>query len=241
MAPPPLDAAQATVRVESCELTIGAWNWPFPEKYAADIGREWRMHQAANPSMFDGAIYLVRNFSIEGGRLAASMFRTDFKSFLFWRSHPELPDDGICEAFGASIIRSAEGHVLLGRQSAGNLNSGKIYPPCGLIDDDDVRGDRIDIDASVTRELGEETGLAPSQMQRAPGYLLTLTPRQIAIGVEWRSTHSAEALREDVMATLRSLPDPELDDVVIVRTQGEFDAARTPAFVQILLRSLLPA
>ena len=79
---------------------------------------------------------------------SGTFFKTDFETFLYWRDLPRGDADR-ARSFGASLIRSAEGYLLLGRQGPGQLNSGRVYPPSGLIDDDDVRDGAIDIDASI--------------------------------------------------------------------------------------------
>jgi 8-oxo-dGTP pyrophosphatase MutT (NUDIX family) len=145
------------------------------------------------------------------------------------------------EGFGASLIRSAEGYVLLGRQAPGQLNSGRIYPPSGVIDDGDVCDGAIDIDANIRRELAEETGLNGEAVRRQPGYIVALLGRQIAIGVEWRSALPALALRERILAFTRGQSVPELDDVVIVRTPADIDESTMPLHARVLVRALLPA
>ena len=201
----------------------------------------WEEQQAANPKMFDGPIYLARTCAINDATLTAALFRTDFKTFLFWRSHPELAADDVVEVFGGSLIFSAEGHLLLGQQAAGNLNSGRVYPPCGLIDDSDVHDGRVDIDASIARELREETGLTPDRLLRGEGYVLACVGRQIAVSIEWRSPLPGHRLRDAIIADLNAQVQPELEDIVIVRSQAEIEAARTPEHALALLHSLLPA
>ena len=103
------------------------------------------------PKLFNGTVYLLRNHSIDGDTLRGTFFKTDFRTFLYWRDHRSTETETVRESFGASLIRSAEGHVLL-RQARGQLNSGRIYPPSGLIDGEDVYEGGIDIEANIVRE-----------------------------------------------------------------------------------------
>ena len=93
----------------------------------------------ADTATFDGTIYLLRDHALVGEELTGTFFKTDFKTLLYWRHHRSAETETVRECFGSSVIRSAEGHVLLGRQGPGQLNSGRIYPPSGLIDGEDVR------------------------------------------------------------------------------------------------------
>ena len=129
----------------------------------------------------------------------------------------------------------------MGQQGPGQLNSGRIYPPGGLIDGDDVREGAIDIDASIARELGEETGLGAADLQRVPGYLLAFTGLKIAIAIEWRSALPAAELRERILGFVRNQPEPELADIVIVAGHADMDEARMPPHARAYARTLLSA
>ncbi|MCH9808736.1 MAG: NUDIX domain-containing protein [Alphaproteobacteria bacterium] len=147
--------------------------------------------------------------------MTAELIETDFSSFLFWKD-TSYPEAGVRDGFGSAMIRSREGHVLLARQLAGHLNSGLLYLPGGFIDLNDVCGDgRVDIDASIMRELAEETGLGASSFVRRPGYLLTRVGVQVSIAVEFRSELDALELRHLLCSQLRAQGDPELADFVI--------------------------
>lgn len=237
----PSTAEGRCVRVARCSFHASNWRWPFAQEHVDAVARDWQQRQAEIPQLFDGTIYLLREHAIDGEALTGTFFRTDFKSFLYWRDHRTAETETVHESFGASLIRSVEGHVLLGRQGRGQLNSGRAYPPSGLIDGDDVREGTIDIDASIARELAEETGLGPHTMQRVPGYILALAGLQVAIATEWQSALPAAQLRERILAFIGNQAEPELDDIVIVRTHADIDARTMPPHARALLRTVLPA
>ena len=228
------------VRLATCSFAVADCAWPWAAERSDAIERDWAQRRALVPQLFDGAVYLLREQAITGPMLTGTLFKTDFRSFLYWRDHG-AEEKGICEVFGASLIRSAEGHVLLGRQGPGQLNSGRIYPPSGLIDDDDLRDGAIDIDASIARELGEETGLGPAALERIPGYIAAVSEWQVAVAIEWRSPLAAEALRQRILGFIDAEAEPELDDIVIVRQRADIDGRSVPPHAQALLRTLLPA
>jgi 8-oxo-dGTP pyrophosphatase MutT (NUDIX family) len=237
----PPEATFPCLRLAQCRLDVATWQWPLAKAHAAAIGDDWLRRLASNPGLFDGTIYLLRDYAIDGEVMSGTLFRTDFKSFLYWRAHDPAGSDGVRECFGASLIRSAEGHVLLGRQAPGQLNSGRIYPPSGLIDSDDVIGGKVDIDASIARELREETGLTPETLQRWPGYLAARVGTQVAVAVEWRSRLPADELRGSILEFLGGEARPELDDIVIVRRRDDIDPALMPPHACTLLHTVLPA
>jgi 8-oxo-dGTP pyrophosphatase MutT (NUDIX family) len=241
MAAQPSASHARCLRIERCELRVGDWQWPLAQREAPAIARNWQERLAEIPQLFDGAVYLLRDHTIDGGALTGTLFRSDFKTLLYWRAAPGAPDDTVREAFGSAVIRSAEGHLLYGRQGPGQVSSGRIYPPGGIIDDEDVCDRRVDIDASIARELAEETGLAAAGLERVPGYILTLVGRKMAIAVEWRSDLPAADLRARILDYVGAQAEPELDDIVVVRGLADMDEARMPPHALALLRMLLPA
>ncbi len=227
-------------RLAHCALSVSAEPWPYAERNKAEIAAHWGASRRARPKLFDGAIYLLRSYAIEEQVLTGTLVRTDFKSFLYWREHG-YADRCMHDAFGASLIRSAEGYVLLGVQSEGNLNTGLAYPPSGMIDDDDVRAGAVDIEASIVRELAEETGLTPADLERTPGYVLAISDPFVAIAIEWRSALDAQALRERILAHIRSQDAPELADIVIVRSPTDVGNFPVQDYAVSMLRLVMPA
>jgi hypothetical protein len=227
------------VRVAACRLAVGGTRWRYAELHATQIARHWQEACARNPAYFNGVIQILTGHSISGGELTAAFAITDFASFIYWRNQGH-PDKTVRDCFGCAILRSAEGHLLLGLQAAGNLNSGRAYCPGGFIDQADVRADgTIDIDGSVAREIGEETGLDVAHLTRTPGYTVVAAEASIAIGIEFRSHLAAEDLRAQILRHLAGETEPELADILIVRSSRDLDGVRTTAYVPLLARAIL--
>jgi hypothetical protein len=227
------------MRVSRCRLQVGKQTWAYADTNRAEIAAKWQHSTAQNPGFFNGAIQILTQHSISGGVFAGDFSTTDFASFVHWRNNG-FAGNAVRDCFGCAILRSAEGHVLLGQQAAGNLNAGKAYCPGGFIDVADVRADgSIDIDGSIAREIGEETGLDMSSMVRTPGYILAAAAASIAIGVEFRSTLAAEEMRADIMRHLERDKDPELSGIIIVRSQHDLTDLTTSAYVAPLIASIL--
>ncbi|MEQ1672861.1 MAG: NUDIX hydrolase, partial [Hyphomicrobium sp.] len=168
------DRAQDSVRkIATCALRVGDGVWTYAEEHAGVIERDWQLAARVRPSYFNGVIHLLDQLSDVDGVLCGRLLRTDFKSYLYWRT-AGFPDTGVRDGFGSALIRSADGAILLGRQRAGNVNGGLAYLPGGFIDARDVdAGGGIDIAASIIRELAEETGLRREDVTIEPGFLVT--------------------------------------------------------------------
>jgi len=236
----PPESDDRSVRIACCELSVDPQPWPFAERCRAEIAGHWQRAAAERPKLFDGTVYILQEHALQEETFKGRFVRSDFKSFLYWRE-TGYPDTSVRDGFGSAVIRSAEGHVMLGCQTSGNVNAGLAYPPGGFIDARDVSAGTIDIDASVTRELAEETGLAAAELARVPGYLLTRAGPLVSIGIEWRSTLPGEALRARILSHVATQSVPELADIVMVRSADEIDDDMMPRYVRALLRLLLSA
>jgi len=226
-----------SVRIDQCALSLSEEPWSYAEDHRDGIAAYWQGALIERPKMFDGTVHVLTAHALYRGALNGTFTRTDFKSFLYWREHGfEGPTR---DGFGSSLIRSSDGCVLLGRQSEGNLNSGLAYPPSGLIDASDTTAGRVDIDASIARELEEETGLTQAELKRRPGYVVTFAGPLVSIAIEWRSELRAVALRRRILDHVARQPEPELAHVVIVRSAGDIDNPIIMPYAKAKLRLAL--
>jgi 8-oxo-dGTP pyrophosphatase MutT (NUDIX family) len=228
-------------RIARCELRVVAGAWRYAEKNADAIEAHWREASRNNPAYFNGKIYLISAMNLADACAYADLIETDFKSFLHWRSD-QFPDANVLDGFGSALIRAQNGDVVIGRQRPGNLNAGLAYLPGGFIDPGDVRADgAIDIEKSIVRELAEETGLIAGQHVSAePGFYLTRAGWQLSFAVAYRAQASAEELKDRIAAHLASSTDPELEEIVVLRSQKDLLGLAMPPYAQTLLPELLP-
>lgn len=230
------------VSVARCVLRAEDTAWDFPSRNAEAISTHWAASKAQNPAFFDGIIHLMTGCSLAHDVFSATFQATDFKTYLYWRDNGfpvSGPRAGPRDCFGAALIRSSEGYALLGRQRAGNVNAGLVYPPGGFIDPRDVRADgAIDIDGSVWREIREETGLGAAELRSRPGYRIAFAGPLVSIAAEYRSHLAASALRERILDHIAADRDPELTDIIIA--QGADDLGPdTPLYARLLLQAPL--
>ena len=232
-------------RVAACLLRAKAYDWPFAKVEAAAIDAHWSRRKAEQPGFFNGRVLMMTAASMQtssdGSQFSATLFEADFKSFLYWRETSHR-DRTVRDAFGSALIRSREGHILLGRQHAGNINGGLAYPPGGFIDRRDIGPDgTVDIVASTGREVVEETGLDEGDLDPQGGLWLTTGGVQVSMAKEFRSPLGADALRARIIERLAGDPDPELADICIVRSIGDLADLRdgVPDFARVLVAAVL--
>jgi 8-oxo-dGTP pyrophosphatase MutT (NUDIX family) len=225
--------------LRACTLNVCSETWPFAETHADVIDANWAHASETNPSYFNGAVHLVCGLRFDDNRLDASLLRTDFKSYLYWRQQG-FPQADVLDGFGSALLRSADGKIILGRQRAGNVNAGLTYLPAGFIDERDVGPDgSIDIAASVVREVIEETGIAASALVRDAGYYVTRAGPQLSIAVPFRLAMTAADFIRVAERHIALSEASELEAVIPVAARADMKGLPLPRYARLLLETLL--
>lgn len=215
--------------------------WSFALQYASEIERHWQSRVAANPSFFNGTIHLLTDYQLSNSHFRGELIPVSFASFLYWRENG-FPDKTVRDCFGSALIVSHEGTVVLGRQAPGNINSGKTYLPGGFIDERDVLGaGKVDLHASVARELKEELGFDHANFTIGRHIYLTFDEQLLSMALEYRSPDDTETLLAKATSHISKEEKPELEAVVGVSTKRELEGLPMPGYARLLLEHLLPA
>ena len=142
--------------------------------------------------------------------------------------------------FGMGALRCADGAFVLGEMGQHTSNAGRIYFPSGTPDLDDIRDGALDISGSVTRELEEETGLAPGEYRERAALALHLHRTCGCDDPHVAVDMPGEALRDRIVANLAAQHQPELSAIHLVRGTHDLTAAMprfVTAFIEAQLRS----
>jgi 8-oxo-dGTP pyrophosphatase MutT (NUDIX family) len=231
------------VRVSSVELTFAPDLLRPSALHQAAIDDHWRAACARNPRYFNGTILVGVEMKQRADAFTATCRPFQFKDFFYWR-HVGRPDWGFVDLFGSAIVRANAGEILLGVAASTTMNAGAAYFVGGFLDLRDCTPDnRVDITASIARELAEETGLtsldAVASLQLAPGFWITIDGRMISIAAEWQATQSAAALRDSVLAFSHASADQELADVLIISQPDDLADPRILPFTRAMCHKLL--
>src|SRR3954449_8307304 len=221
-------------RVATLDLSFCSERWPFAERRRADIEAHFAAAQRERP-IWNGRILLGRDPVFTAERLSARYLEVDFAGFLAWRDWG-FPDPGVFNGFGMGALRCADGAFVLGEMGQHTSNAGRIYFPSGTPDLDDVRDGALDISGSVTRELEEETGLAPGEYESEPHWHCVHTGPALAMIRMLRIDMPADAVRDRIVANLAAQHQPELSAIYLVRGVRDLTSAM-PRFVAAFLEA----
>lgn len=222
--------------IDRLNLAFSPKPWPFAQERRAEIDAYFARLQSDNPALFNGRVLLLHRQVLSDGVFRGAYLETDYASFLAWRRWG-VQAAGVHDCFGAGAMVSADGAVLLGVMGEHTANPGHVYFPAGTPDPSDIIAGKVDLDASVARELKEETGLDIAEFSVAPGWT-TVADGQLFVQIKTlRSAHSAEDLRARMLKHLAAEAQPELADIRIVRGRADYDAAM-PRYVTAFLETL---
>jgi 8-oxo-dGTP pyrophosphatase MutT (NUDIX family) len=221
--------------VAELDLAYEPAPWAFAESRADEIAAHWAKRQQALPHLFDGRVLLLGRHQFatrsDGATiLRGAYFETDFKAFLAWRDFG-FPDAHVCNCFSMAALQSADGAFVLGEMGPHTANAGAVYFASGTPDRSDIFGEKVDLGASVRRELQEETGISPDEVAMAAGWTIVYAPPRIACLKITRSPDKAKDIKERVDSFLADDPNPELTCMHIVRRKQEISALHCPRFI----------
>jgi 8-oxo-dGTP pyrophosphatase MutT (NUDIX family) len=227
------------VEVAELDFHLAPYDWPFAAERAGEIQSHWDERSKAQPSLFNGRVLLLGRHAFEtraDGKtlLRGAYFETDFAAFLAWRDFG-FPGAEVCNGFSMAALRGSDGGFLLGEMSSHTANSGAIYFAAGTPDPQDVFGDRVDLLASLTRELEEETGIAARETTYGAGWIVVDAPPRIACMKIMRLGVPAATAKARIEAFLARDPRAELSAVHVVRSVDDAVPARTLDFIRDFL------
>jgi 8-oxo-dGTP pyrophosphatase MutT (NUDIX family) len=227
------------LEIADLDLRLVDEPWPFAQAEAEKIAAHWRAKQAAQPRLFNGRVLLLGRHALErrgdATVLSGDYFEVDYAAFLAWRDFG-FPDSTVCNAFSMAALVSREGAFLLGEMATHTANAGAIYFAAGTPDMKDVFAGRVDLTASATRELFEETGVETREVAYGPAWTVVYDPPRIACMKIMRLDAPAEAAKRRIDAFLADDPDAELTAMHVVRDASDIDEKRSPRFVVDFLR-----
>ncbi len=214
-------SARSIIEVAGVECGMVSAEWQFEVAQSEAIDRHWRARVAQTPDLFNGRVLLLRHGAVETDEAGRAIFRgacfeTNFKAFMAWREFG-FPPTEIRNIFSMAAIETADGAFVLGEMAPHTAPAGQIYFPSGTPDRSDVKAGRVDIDGSAVRELQEETGLIPDDVELVSGMDLVLDPVRVCCMKRVRSRETAADLVERIHAWLAQDSKPELTRMHTVR------------------------
>lgn len=231
--------------ITDIRLRLRPGAWPWADNLRPRVEAHWAACLEANPHLWNGLVLGTiapgepGGISVEGGVLTGEAVEGDFASFLAWRDWG-FPEIGIRNLFGSALVMSSDGALVLGVMGATTANAGRIYPPGGSLEPADVDAQgKVDVVASIERELREETGLNAADAAM-DGMMVAFDGPRVSVGRVFRFSLPADDLVSTIMAELDRQEERELERVVAFRSRAELDRPEVTDYSRAFADRLLP-
>lgn len=218
--------------LKAVQLTVDVGEHPWRVAEHAAIEAHWAREQIERPWLYNGTVLLHRAVQLQDGVISGISHRGPYAALL--RLVSTWPVDDVWHLFGSAVILTSDNAMLLIRMAARTAHPGKVYAPAGSLDGSDIRGSVVDVEGSILREAREETGLDLSSAVTENRLLCWRHGGLVAVFRRFRLAKTAAVLVEQVREHIRTDPEQEICDVVVVRAPADAGPA-VPVYMQALL------
>lgn len=203
------------VPVTSIDVRLDPGRHPFEVANAEWIEANWRQEIAANPALFDGEVVLLADIAYAEGRLTGHCHVVAFSTLMYWRR--ERPA-GAEHAYAHAALVSSDGALVAIRMGKHTANPGKVYFAAGSFEPMDFYDGRVDADANMEREVGEETGLEIAGARKEDRHFLFSENGTTVIFRRYFLDQTADRIAERITDFVAGEAEPEIDGPVIIRS-----------------------
>ena len=212
--------------------------WPWAEKNSDAIAANWQKARALQEGLFDGEVLVATEVGIEQSRLVSEHVLTRYSALFYWKSSG-FPHAGAFNLFGAGIVVTSDGAVLLGRMADHTANAGHVYFPCGTPDKNDIKNGKLDLENSILREMEEETGLGAAHLHPSEQRWISWDGPLFCCARRLDTPLTAVEASTLVAQHLAVQARPELAQIVFVKKFDDLEGLKVPAYAEALLRQIL--
>ncbi|MEM7188394.1 MAG: NUDIX hydrolase [Pseudomonadota bacterium] len=227
----------AVHHVAEVSLSVSPGPLAWEAGNAPAVAAHWQDRIAANPTLFNGGIFVCEDLDTSGTTLQATCRPMRYATLAYWR-HLGQPDLGFWSIFGAVILRGTDGGLLVGRMARQNFTAGRVYFPGGLFDERDLSNDRLEANACILRECLEETGLAPPTISLAPGFLVYHDAHRVALTRRANLPGTATDAAAEITRWLATQDEPELAEIHPVYQPADLAKLDAEPYAQALAESI---
>jgi len=217
---------------DAVQLSLDPGEHPWVSAERSAIASNWARDQVERPWLFNGTVLLHRGLQLDRDVITGTSHRAPYAA-LRWLVDGAVRAD-VWHLFGSPLILTADGAVLLIRMAAKTANPGKVYAPAGSLDESDISNGAVDVLGGILREALEETGLDLSGAEAENRFLAWRNAWLVAVFRRFRLAETADVLVSRIREHIRTDPEQEIADVVVVR--GPRDVGPTaPAYMQAMI------
>ncbi|WP_425497658.1 NUDIX hydrolase [Hoeflea ulvae] len=214
------------IRLEAVRLRVDEAMHPWHQAEAQAVDAHWAREQVERPWLFNGTVMLHRGLRHEAGVVTGISHRVPYAALLHWIKTQPRAD--AWHLFGSAVMISSDNAMLLIRMAARTANAGKVYAPSGSLDENDISGGCVDVESGFVREALEETGYDLARAEAEQPLWCWRFDHRVAVFRRFRLNEPAAVLVERMREHIRTDPEQEIEDMVVVRAPADAGPSVTP-------------
>jgi hypothetical protein len=162
--------------VNKIVVRLNAAPWPFAIRHKESIRAFWREQQRCHPHFYDGQVHVMIAWEIHNAKTPSATFvgsvcRTNFASFLYWKSSA-IPAKGEFDFSGGAAVICRDGALLMVVAGDHTIVPGTLEFPSGFVDVSDFDDSELNFDRHVEREATEEFVVNSHELGRPRQYIV---------------------------------------------------------------------
>jgi hypothetical protein len=151
--------------------------WPFATRNREKISAFWRKKIKSHPHFYDGQVHIMTSWEIRLAKSGARTFignmsRTNFASFLYWKSFGDRSQKEVDFSGGAALL-CPDGALLMVLSGCHSIAPKTLEFPSGFVEVSDFEDKKLNFDRHVEREATEELVMTREELGRARQYIVS--------------------------------------------------------------------
>jgi hypothetical protein len=217
--------------------------WRFATRNKEKISAFWQKKIKSHPHFYDGQVHIMTSWEIRGAKNGACVFignmsRTNFASFLYWKSSGGCSPKKV-DFSGGAVLLCPDGALLMVLSGRHTIAPGTLEFPSGFVEMSDFEDNKLNFDRHVEREVTEELVITREELGRPRQYLVAAADGIVQV----LSIFTANTNGKEFVERWRSRTDAsrsEISDVVAIYHCRDLASFSTQAHIKAVVRYLLP-
>jgi hypothetical protein len=235
-------ASHAVTPVNNVVVHLADAPWPFATRNNEKISAFWQKKIKSHPHFYDGQVHIMTSWEIRvatnGTRaFIGNMSRTNFASFLYWKSFGDRSQKEVDFSGGAALL-CPDGALLMALSGCHTIAPGTLEFPSGFVEVSDFKDNKLNFDHHVEREVTEELVITREELGRPQQYLVAAADGTVQV----LSIFTADTNGKEFVERWRSRTGAsrsEISDVAAIYHSSDLARFSTQAHVKAVVRYLL--
>ena len=132
----------------------------LPDDVKDNIKKYWNSLISKNPKLFNGENHCVLSVVENDDNIQMTVVRTNYSTYLY-NDNVGMPDEkyNIIHIWSGILLETLDGYLVVGEMDETTSVPKCLQIPGGGTSDEDIKGDILDINLNLKRELKEELNL----------------------------------------------------------------------------------